>query len=788
MAFLKQIDIDQIQGKLTSDVSILGKLYKSKKKTHQTLSIDHSLVEGYVASGWEIDLVMVTKTRVKKPKSHFRQFEDDLWCQFYELGYRHLNYDETFSLPFSPDPNDKKQIDIIALDKETVFLVECKSSERLKKAPSYKDIFDALGQKLDGFRKVIEQAFGKGRKIKYIFATRNLRLDTEEADFSRLLKTGSFYYNDNTYDYINSLIRNYKGAARYQYLGLLFKNETINLDKIEIPAVEGDMGGRKYYMFSLEPGLLLKMGYILHRTKANEAEFPTYQRLLVPSRLPGITKYIDNGGYFPNAIIINFSTKKHSIQFEASSRLSSSASRFGILKIPNAYGIAYVIDGQHRLYGYADSEFKDTNTIPVVAFSDLTTIDQLEIFMDINQNQKAVSPNLRLDLEEDLYWDSDRADSRLKALRSSIIKGLTNSQNGALFNKISVGEDSYLLSFKPFYAGLTASGLLPTAKGHKYVDESTKYCLYNVNNHNHSEEMIRAKASIVQFLLLCYDFVEECYMQIFERANYFIVSNRGSYAFITLIGSLNEFVSKRDGLTYATSPKERFKAIEKYLDALLEYIRTMPKEEEETQLSLLGKQIEFKWLRHFQTIINSRCPEYEPEELVAWKEMHDEELQDEGRKYGVNVEKHMKRLVLEKIKFLYKDDWELEINSIKRECLKRAEEENEKNYKDGLKKKNVQWTEMFNINDYKSIIEKYWAKTPENLDEKVGFKTFEQEFAIDVGYGFHGKPEKIKWISFFNSYRNLWAHEGTKEKRLNKEEVEFLEKINHHFESISVRQ
>jgi DNA sulfur modification protein DndB len=784
MAFLQEIEIDDLKGKLISDPSTLGKIYKSKKKSQQAVSVSHFQVNDYAQIGWEVEKRMTSKTRLVKSKSHLRQFEDDVWCQFYELGYRCISYEGTLNIPFSADAYDTKPISVVAMDGDTVFLVECQSSEKLKKAPSYRELFDSLGQKLEGFRKVIDQAYGKGRKIKYIFATRNQRLDVADNDIERLIKIGAFYYNDNTYDYINSLIKNYKGAARYQVLGLFFKNEIINQNKIEIPAVEGDMGGRKYYMFSLEPGLLLKMGYILHRTKANEAEFPTYQRLLVPSRLPGITKYIDNGGYFPNAIIINFSTKKHTIQFEASARAGISLSRHGVLKIPNAYGIAYVIDGQHRLYGYADSNFKDKNTIPVVAFSDLSTIDQLEIFMDINQNQKAVSPNLRLDLEEDLYWESDRVDSRLKALRSSVIKGLTNSQNSSLFNKISVGEDSHLLSFAPFYAGLTASGLLPTAKGNKYVDSTVKSCLYNINNSNHSEEMIKSKANVVQFLILCYDFVEEHYQEIFEKPNYFIVSNRGSYAFITLIGSLNSFVSDKYGITFNNSPTERFEAIKKYLVALLGYIKVMPKEVEDFQLSLLGKQIEVKWLRHFQTIVNSKYPEYEPEELVAWKEMHDEELQDEGRKYGVNIEKHMKRIVLDKIKSLYKEDWELEINSIKRECLKRAEEENEKNYKEGLKKKNVQWTEMFNILDYKSIIDKYWVKSPEMAEEKAGFRTFEQQFSIDVGYGFHSKSEKIKWISLFNSYRNLWAHEGTKEKRLNKEEVMFLENVNQHFESI----
>jgi DNA sulfur modification protein DndB len=138
----------------------------------------------------------------------------------------------------------------------------------------------------------------------------------------------------------------------------------ISFPLIEIPAIEGEMGGLKYYMFSIEPGILLKMGFILHRTKANVDEMPTYQRLLVPKRLKGITEYIDgkdgNGsGFFPNSIIINFSTKKHHIQFEASARTSSSSSRLGMLKLPNAYSIAYIIDGQHRLYGYANSKYKD---------------------------------------------------------------------------------------------------------------------------------------------------------------------------------------------------------------------------------------------------------------------------------------------------------------------------------------------------------------------------------------------------------------------------------------------
>ena len=71
--------------------------------------------------------------------------------------------------------------------------------------------------------------------------------------------------------------------------------------------------------------------------------------------------------------------------------------------------------------------------------------------------------------------------------------------------------------------------------------------------------------------------------------------------------------------------------------------------------------------------------------------------------------------------------------------------------------------------DYKKIIEDYWTRPPS--EETPDFKTFEEYFALDVGYGNNTKKEKIKWISVLNQHRNKWAHEGTKEEGLNKREV-----------------
>ena len=78
----------------------------------------------------------------------------------------------------------------------------------------------------------------------------------------------------------------------------------------------------------------------------------------------------------------------------------------------------------------------------------------------------------------------------------------------------------------------------------------------------------------------------------------------------------------------------------------------------------------------------------------------------------------------------------------------------------------------------KEIIEKYWTKKPE--EENADFKTFQEHFLIDIGQG-KNKKDVLNWISLFNSYRNHLAHEGSKEKGINKREVDFLEMIYKHF-------
>ena len=218
--------------------------------------------------------------------------------------------------------------------------------------------------------------------------------------------------------------------------------------------------------------------------------------------------------------------------------------------------------------------------------------------------------------------------------------------------------------------------------------------------------------------------------------------------------------------------EERANKIEKYLLALFAGLKDLDNNETKHLKEKLGSQADTLWLRHFQKLIHNKFSEYNPPELVDWEERQDKELQSVGREFGTDIEKHIKKKVLYNLDAFFGENIILEIGAIHRDCSKRASEEMENNYKQGLPKREIDWTEKFTLNDYLKIIEKYWAKEPENKTDI--FNTFEEYYAIDLGDGFKSKKEKLKWYSKFNTLRNLWAHEASNEKGLNRDEVDFL--------------
>ena len=746
---------------------MLNSKFRSKNTPYDFRTIDLNEVDDYKNDGWEEVVTMKRKMKVQREKDTGRKFEDEVWCMFYNLGFRILNYDEHLEVQWGARSGDHHQLDVVAVDDEAIFVVECKAADKPKNANFKKDI-DNLCQYKEGVTKALRQIYGE-KKVKFIFATHNYRFTETSEDLQRLRDNNVYHFNENSYNYINNLIKAYKASVKYQFYGLMFKNELISNDRIKVPALKGTMGGHDYYMLSIKPSILLKIGFVLHRTKVNDSLAPTYQRLLVPSRLKGITKFIDEGGYFPNSIIVNFDSpnKKLKVQFESSSNVGDTNSRFGTLYIPNAYGIAFIIDGQHRVYGYAGSKYKDTNTIPVVAFDNIDSQEQLKIFMDINENQKSVNPSLRLDLAEDINWDSERADSRMLALRSSIIKVLTRDSNSVLYTKISVGEDSAKLTLKPFINALNKSSLLPKASNKTYIQD-TDVCLYDCNNLDHNKAMNDAKKRISNLLRDSYAYM---YHKLDENLfKSFFEDNRGTYAFIVTVGSLNRYLINVGKLTQKSTTEQQIRAMSPYFDCLVNYLSNLPEEHRNTLFIVKGQGADTTWLHMFENSINEKYPEFQPDGLKEWKESLDGNLQQEGQVYGKQIEQILHDRVLSKLQDLHGDKWEKTVFEIKTKCLSRMSS----NSPDESDIDENDWPDYLQASDYKDIIEKNWILTKE---DDVTYVTFEKDFSIRLSDSdpFKSRKDKLKWLSDLISFRNSWT--SSKPKPLTRGQVEELHSI-----------
>ena len=761
MAFLTELQVAEIKQHMTEDLDILALKYKAKSSKTDNISVPHNERECYQTLGFEVTNTLKKKVKMSRPKEVGQMFEDDVWCLFYKLGFRCLNKDENLSIPWGDNGGDRHQIDIVAVGEDAVFVVECKASENPRNR-SFKDDIDIICRYKEGVTKALRQLYGQTKKVRFILATRNYRIPDGGEDENRMKQNKIFHLNDNTFDYISNLIKSYKESVIYQFYGLMFKDELINNNKISIPALQGKMGGQKYYLFSIEPSTLLKIGFILHRTRVNDSMAPTYQRLLVPSRLKGITKFIDDGGFFPNSIIINFSgdTKRLETYFEPAIRSTDSTSRFGILYIPNAYGFAYIIDGQHRLYGYAASRYKDKSTIPVVAFEKMPSEDQLRIFMEINENQKAVSPSLRLDLEEDLYWNAQRIDSRMKALRSSIIKELASNSNYVLYNKISVGEDNALLAFKPFDTAFGKSGLIPSATQTKYIGD-TDCCIYDTNNTDTDREMRESRKRIAQFVNGVYSIMEEQLQE--DKKSDYLFSNRATFAIIALTGSLHRHLIKTDVINKRTAIVDRILSIKPFFESLAIALNELSDEGSASLKGRLGQGADTYWLRFFQDLVSKKFPEYCPDELVEWRETQDESIQKEGQELRNEIKEMLRKVVFNCLKDVYGDRWENSILLLKNDCEGRIIKQIGDNDVDSLD--NYDWRDWLEVADYKSIIEKNY-NSPQ----------FADAFSINtsVGDSFKTKKERLGWISPINGPK------GKKQDAMTQAEIDKLWLIRDH--------
>ena len=743
--------IVELLGKLSNSDEI-SKLLKHKSKEYLTETIKTEQKDFYISEGWEIEKEFKSSFRMKKTKSFDLAFEDEVWSLLGLMGYKFLNKDRNFDIPYDKNnPNQTKQIDVFAKDDETILIVECKSSESNKRGDFKKELESYIGI-WSGIRTSIHSLFPKIKhKIKFVLATKNLSISEE--DLIRLKEIGGIHFNEENINYFFELHSQLGMASRYQFLGNVFAGQEIPEIENKIPAVRGKMGGHTYYSFATEPEKLLKIGYVLHRNKANINMMPTYQRLIKKSRLKSVGEFIENGGYFPNSIVINIDAK--SCQFDsANTQVGSTISDVGILHLPKKYKSAYIIDGQHRLYGYSNSKYKSTNTIPVVAFVNLSREEQVQLFMQINENQKAVSKDLRNTLNADLLWTSDNYLEQLKALCARISIYLGEERSSPLFNKISIGEDKKTITTQAIENALKRSKFLGKVTKNKIEEIGLIY------NGNLDETYER----LTKYLIKGFDYLSTNIKEEWEKESEgVILINRGVYGFVLLLSDIMQHLGETKIIDVKKNTVNKIMLeAQTYIDPVINYIKDLSGEQRVELKKAYGGTGETKYWRTFQKIVRETHPKFNPEGLDDFIEEQEKTNNDRAFAIIRDIETFFNQDFKTKLEDKFGKMWfkkgvppqigdEAGALAIK----KNREIENEDD--------EVEPWNCVNIIAYRSIAVKNWQE----IFEKNYTKPGEEKIS-------GGKEEKTKWMVKLEFLRNQNVHSYF----VTEDELKFLEELN----------
>jgi DNA sulfur modification protein DndB len=602
------------------------------------------------AEGWVVDKRNKKSVRMRKPKPHDVAFEDRVWAAFAKLDFTVLNKDRRFTIRYGQSAGETQQVDVFAADDEVVLLIECKSSETIRTAQFKKEVEAIQGQR-PGLLQELKTEFPR-HKVKFILATNNFGVTKPTSD--RIEEADIIHMDEDVINYYVDLADHLGQAARYQLLGNLFAGSKIpNLDP-EVVAIEARMGGHRYYSFSIEPERLLKLAYVLHRNKANSSLMPTYQRLIKKSRLRGVAQFVNGGGYFPNSLILSLDASAKGLKFEPFPK-HIGETRAGILHLPQTFRAAYVIDGQHRLYGYAESARAESDLIPVVAFTNLDRSDQVRLFMQINENQQAVPKNLRNTLNADLLYDSTDLREQIKALKLFIAQQLGEDKTSSLYGRILIGENPKTaircLTIDAISRGIDRGNFLGSFTKSEVREQGS---FYRGSNDATS-------APLIEYLSLGIGYIREWLDTQFKLGSAeggFVFINNGIESIIRILGDVVDHLVKVNGYNPRdVAPGRLFEDAQPYLDPMIEHLETLDASEGLEYRQMYGSGAATRYWRRLQQAISAVRTDFQPPGLAEYLASEEKQFNDESRDMIVEIEQFMKTDIRKRLEDHYGANW-----------------------------------------------------------------------------------------------------------------------------------
>ncbi|MER9473750.1 DGQHR domain-containing protein [Mesorhizobium sp. M0520] len=713
-------------------------------------------IEGELADGWRIHKENARSTRLIRDKPDDRKLEDDVWSLLYNMGFSELSEGRQFLIQTNPTA-PARQLDIFAKDNETALIVECTHS-RESGSKSVKALIDKIVALREEVINAVNHHYGRASKLKIKFAIATRNIDWRKADRDRAKDCRIGIIDDSDLKYFKDLTGLLKHAARYQFLGRYFRGEKVEGLRNKVPATRGRMGGTPFYNFLISPHELLKIAYISHRSAIANDDFETYQRMVGASRLKQIGAYIDDGGKFPTNIVVNLKVDGK-MNFDVKDNFDETST--GILSLPGKYGSAWIIDGQHRLYGYAHAKRlpeNDRSVITVLAYENLPTKDEIKLFVDINTKQKKVNRNLVDEIISSLNIDDPDAQKRLDSLLARVALQLNTYKKSPIKDRVvTVGSDKNnfrCITLISISDGIGDQNLLGTI--HRSTNSITPGRLSDPSGDARTT-MQKAVDAVSQYLNLFASALEE-HWKLGDAKGGYLCTNNGVRALLQMFRRLLAFVEQKEGLrAESLDADDIIEFIGPYVQPVVEYFRTADAGSI-SQFRNRGSSLQSVDQNCFQmmALINEARPDFSPPEVVAYVNSRDIEGTKEAKGMIDEMNKIIYDDVLERLPKKYglsKDSWWIQgvPRAIRKDCDER------------------------------------WNDSPGDL-HRWQFLTFANYSDIIVHgenwdifkdhYNFLGKGKKAvlpRWLGRLNKARNVTHH--AEKGPLSKADVQFVRNV-----------
>ncbi|MER9667902.1 DGQHR domain-containing protein [Mesorhizobium sp. M0185] len=748
---------------LLIDSLALAKAYKTRRSPIVKKTVHIADTDDAEAKGWKVLRRQKRVTVVQKAKSIAASLEDRVWCLCRDMGYSVLN-GGAFKISYSRTDGSTgtKQIDVFAKDSETALVFECKSKEVRGRKSLQKDLHETAFLK-KSVANAIRSHFGEGYnpKIVWIYVTDNIVWT--EPDVARASGEGIRIITENELQYFEAFIKHVGSAGKYQFLAEFLKGQEIPaLSGYKVPAVKGRLGTENFYSFTIPAGHLLKIAFVNHHALNNPDGTPAYQRMVEKKRLQSIGKFITDGGYFPTNILINFTDP---CVFEPLSKSDNTIEglKFGHLVLPNKFKSAWVIDGQHRLLGFTNlPEEYLKQPLFVVAFEQMATVKEAELFITINHKQKSVPASLLVALQADLQMGSDDPDEALSAISSFLIRKLALDSTSPFYGRFQTpgvpASDAQVLTVPEIQKGLKRSQLLgrvvKKVRLGGYLSDATD-----------SSTLDRARRAINSYFRRIEDAVPEKWA---AGRTAHIVTNPGIRAHLLLLNEVLRFQHAAGKIDPVLASLDEIDAcVAKFCKPLIDWLKTADAVDIEARFAKqYGEGGVRDYFFHLCDLITSETPTFGPDEFRDYKAKSNDERRAQAKLDVEDMTKLISGVVVEKLKDIYGKDelpsgekkyWELGIADSK---IKQAAYNAQQQVRP---EKRAPKEAYLHLIDFETIIK-----------QKGNWEYFKTIFSIPLG-GINPKSKEyhVDWIKEFNDIRNVASHSSIY-RQLTDDDLNFL--------------